>query len=415
MPTIRDLQQQRASLHAEARGIMDDAVNAGRAMTPEETETFDRLMADGDALTATIDREQRARETAAQDDALNDTSIDRGTGATRTGGDGDAETQAVRAYLLGGRSALTPEQARALQMGVDADGGYLVAPQQFVAQLIQAVDDAVPLRGLATVMQLGQNESLGVPTLDADYNDADWTTELSTGSQDDSLKFGKREFRTNPVAKRVKISRTLLRRATLNPETIVQQRLAYKFGITQEKAFMTGDGVKKPLGVFTASNDGIPTSRDVDINATAGVLDNNSGAAGGAADDLITAKHTLKTPYWAGARWMFHRTVLSAVRKLKDGDGNYIWQPGLQADLPDTILEVPYVLSEFTPNTVTNDAYIGLLGDFSHYWIADSLGLTVQRLEELYAETNQVGFIGRMETDGAPVLPEAFVRLQVNQ
>lgn len=426
MPTtIRDFQQQRAALHAEAKGVMDTAVDAGRAMTPEETTKWDAIMADADAHSATIERMERADEAARHDAELaggegggqGRTGGDRGQGGGQGGASRQAEEQmaAFRSYLVDGRGALTAEQSRAMNMGVGAQGGYLVPPEQFVAQLIQAIDDAVVLRGLATVFPLTQAETLGVPTFDTDLNDAEWTTELATGSTDDALRVGKRVFKTNPIAKRVKVSETLMRFAALNPESIVMERLAYKFAVTQEKAFMTGDGVDKPLGLFTASADGIPTSRDVDLNATGGVLDNNSGSAGGAADDLITAKHTLKSPYWPRARWLFHRTVLSAVRKLKDANGQYIWQPGLQADLPDTILEVPYIASEFAPNTVTNDAYVGMLGDFSKYWIADSLAMRVKRLDELYAEDNLVGYIGRMESDGAPVLAEAFVRLQINQ
>ncbi|MFC4333869.1 phage major capsid protein [Salininema proteolyticum] len=412
MPTIRELQQERAKLHAEAKAIMDE-VDAGRDMTPDEEQTYDRLMDDADRKSAAIGRAERLREAERLDGdrADSDEQSDR---AVRPEA-GSSEVDAFRAYLVGGMRSLDERQSRALNMGSDPEGGYLVAPQQFSTSLIQAVDDAVPLRGLATTMQLTQGESLGVPTLDTDLNDADWTSEVATGSLDDALRVGKREFRTNPLAKRVKISRTLLRRAAVDPEALVRDRLAYKFAVTQEKAFMTGDGNKKPLGLFTASNDGVPTSRDVDINSTGGVLDSNSTSAGGAADDLITAKHTLKSQYWPNASWLFHRDLLAQIRKLRDANGQYLWQPGLTADRPDTILEVPYVASEYVPNTVANDSYVGMIGDFSHYWIADSLALEVQRLVELYAEANQVGFIGRLETDGAPILAEAFVRLQINE
>jgi HK97 family phage major capsid protein len=295
-------------------------------------------------------------------------------------------------------------------MGSDPEGGYLVAPQQWVEQLIKNLDDAVPLRALATVMTLTVGESLGVPTLDTDLNDADWTSEVATGSQDDALRFGARELRPHPLAKRVKVSRTLLRRATLNPETIVRERLAYKFGVTTEKAFMTGDGNQKPLGLFTASAQGISTARDRDIKINgSGGLDNTAGAA---ADGLIDAKYDLKAAYHQRARWLFHRTVLGEVRKLKDANNVYIWQAGLASDRPDTILDIPYVLSEWAPSSITDESYIGMLGDFSHYWIADTLAFEVQRLVELYAEANQIGFIGRQEIDAMPVLEEPFIRLQ---
>ncbi|WP_051811953.1 phage major capsid protein [Kitasatospora sp. MBT63] len=403
MPSIRDLQERRTELGAQARAIMDDAEAAGRAMSADEEQTFDRLLGERDQVDSTIARAQRLRE----DDR---TEAERAAETERTAGSRGTDTdqqQAFRSYLLGGRAALTPEQARALNMASDPEGGFLVAPQEFVAQLLQNVDDAVDIRRLATVQQLTTAESLGVPTLDTDLADAEWTTEIGTGSQDDALRFGKRELRPNPMAKRVLISRTLLRRATLSPEQIVRERMAYKFGVTAEKAYMTGDGNKKPLGVFTASADGIPTSRDVATGS----------ATGFTGDGLIDAKYALKAAYYKKAQWLFHRDAIKLIRKLRDdsggaGVGNYIWQAGLSADRPDTILDLPYNVNEFVPNTFTTGQYVGMLGDFSYYWIADSLALEVQRLVELYAEANRIGFIGRLETDGMPVKPEAFVRLK---
>lgn len=402
---INDLKQQRAKRAADARALMDIAQNAGRSLTAEEEQTFDRLMDEADGLENTIKREERLRE---QERAQADRTPQ--PPANEPPGDENTERdKAFRNYIVNGRGALTAEQVRALNMGSDPEGGYLVAPQQWVNELIKFVDDMTVVRELATVMTLTEGESLGAPSLDTDLNDADWTSEVATGSQDDAMRFGKREFRPNPLAKRVKVSRTLLRRSSMNPEQIVRDRLAYKFGISQEKAHMTGDGNKKPLGLFTASSDGISTGRDVSFGTGGAIpLTPTSG------DQLIDAKYTLKSAYWAKARWLFHRTLIGTVRKLKGTTNDtYLWQPGLAADRPDTILDVPFVVSEYVPNTVSANNYVGMLGDFSFYWIVDSLALEVQRLVELYAETNQVGFIGRLETDGMPVLEEPFVRLKV--
>lgn len=399
---INAMKQERAKHAAEARAILDQA--AGRDLAPEEEQMFDRLMEQADKIEERIKREEQAREIAKR------ISLDAPPPKDDAPADQAARARAAwNAFLRDGRAGLTEDQMRSLSMGTSTEGGYLVAPQQWVEQLIQAVDDAVPLRGLATVMTLTMGESLGVPTLDTDLADADWTSELGTGSQDDAMRFGNRELRPHPLAKRVKVSRTLLRRATLDPERIVRDRMAYKFAVTEEKAFMTGNGSAKPLGLFTASDDGIPTSRDHDVKTSSGGLDNTNGAA---ADDLIEAKYTLKPQYHARARWLFHRLVLAEIRKLKDGNDQYIWRPGLSGDQEDTILDLPFVLSEFAPSTMTDESYIGLLGDFSYYWIVDTLAFEVQRLVELYAETNQVGFIGRQEVDAMPVLAEAFVRLQ---
>ncbi|WP_432193804.1 phage major capsid protein [Streptomyces sp. bgisy027] len=408
---IRELKAQRSKLGKEATAIMQAATDASRAMTPDEETKFDSIMDERDKLDATIERAERLLEDDRRsvDDLPDDD-------PNRPGGRGAEERMdAWNAYLRNGRSALSATQARALNAGNDPEGGFLVAPEQFVQQLLANVDDMMPIRGLATVQRLTMAESLGIPTRDADLDDATWTSEVATGNQDDALRFGKRELRPHPLAKRVKISRTLLRKATMSPEAIVRERMAYRHGTAQENAFMTGDGNQKPLGLFTPGNaelGGITTSRDLDV-PTDGTNFVHNSTDGFAADALIDAKYTLKSQYHRRARWLFHRLVLAEVRKIKDANDQYIWKAGL-GDQPDTILEIPYVLSEFAPSTMADNDYIGMLGDFSFYWIVDALQFEIQRLVELYAEANQVGFIGRAEADAMPVLEEPFVRLQSN-
>jgi len=172
--------------------------------------------------------------------------------------------------------------------------------------------------------------------------------------------------------------------------------------VPEEKAFLIGTGVGQPLGIFTASNSGISTARDVSTGNTSTAIK---------ADNLIECAYTLKAQYRRNARWIFHRDTVKMIRKLKDGEGNYLWRMGLAADRPDTILGHPFMESEYAPNTFTTGKYVGVLGDFSFYWIADALTMQIQVLTELYAESNQNGYIGRKESDGMPVLEEAFVRV----
>jgi HK97 family phage major capsid protein len=101
------------------------------------------------------------------------------------------------------------------------------------------------------------------------------------------------------------------------------------------------------------------------------------------------------------------------ISKLKDGEGRYLWQQGLAAGQPDTILNLPVNESEYAPSTFTTGKYVGILGNFQFYWIAELFGMEIQRLNELFAATSQVGFIGRMWADGAPVLEEAFARVKL--
>lgn len=306
-----------------------------------------------------------------------------------------------------GKDALAPDELRALSVGTATEGGHTVPLEEFLPRLIKAVDDSAPMRTVSTILPpVTQAQGLGIPTLAADPADADWTTELGTGSEDGTMAFGKREMHPYPMAKRIKVSDKLLRSSPLAMEPLVLDRLGYKFGITGEKAFQTGDGVNKALGIFTPSADGIPTSRDVEIG---------DGSAAVDPDKVIDARYTLKEGYWPRARWMFHRNWLAKFRKLKSAlaqGGNYLWQPGLTAGAPSTFLDFPYTLSEYSPSVTTHGAgvYAAVLGDFSNYWIVDALTTRIQRLVELYAETGQVGFIGRAEMDGQPVLSEAFVR-----
>lgn len=333
-------------------------------------------------------------------------------GATKAGpelgsGDDDEsmdELKAYNEYLVYGEKA-SPEALKVVyQIGSETGGGYLQAPQQFVSTLIQAVDDQVFLRGLATKQQVTNAESLGVPTLDTDASDSDWTVELGTGDEESTLDFGKRELRPRPLAKRVKISNTLLRKVPAS-QNIVMERLAYKIGITQEKAFLTGAGQNTPLGVFTVSDDGLTTARDV----TAAAVDDIE------ADDIIDVKYKLKSQYWPRAEWIIHRDAVKILAKIRDGESRPLWDNGgMNAGLATRpmLAGFPVNMSEFAPNTISTGNYIAILADFSKYWIADSLSMTVQRLVELYAVTNQTGFIIRTEMDGAPVLAEAFVRLK---
>jgi HK97 family phage major capsid protein len=219
------------------------------------------------------------------------------------------------------------------------------------------------------------------------------------------MAFGKREFACNPFAKRIKISKSLIGKSALPIEDIVRQRLAYKFGITEEKAYMTGNGTGKPLGIFVASSDGIPTSRDVsDGNTTAAIT----------FDGLINAKFSLKEQYLRRSNWLFHRDAIKMLAKIKDEEGRYVWIASVVAGQPDQLLGRSFNMSEYAPNTFTAGQYVGAIGDFSFYWIVDALDLQIQRLVELYAETNQIGFIARKEGDGMPVMPYAFARIKLS-
>lgn len=430
--TILELRQKRAKLIADARVLNDKVQAEKREFTAEEQNNWNAMMDEADKLRTTVEREERML-VAEADLGEPITASTRPATNERSGGGQQIEfrSRSMRGtqeqdptwrdnpewrklmrtgeatYNTAFRNFLRGQQAsqelRALQADLDTQGGYLMTPIQMVDRIIQAVDDAVYMRQWATVFAVPNADSLGVPTLENDPADADWTTELATGSEDSTMSFGRRDLKPHPIAKRIKISRKLLMKVP-NVETFTIGRLAYKFAITHEKGFLTGNGAGQPLGIFTASADGIPTSRDVST-------DNTTTAV--TFDGLTNAKYSLKGQYWANARWLGHRDFYKQVAKLKDGESQYVWRESVRVGEPDRLLGFPAAMSEYAPNTFTTGQYVATVGDFSTYWIADSMAMEMQRLVELYAESNQVGFIGRFDSDGQPTLAEAFARVKL--
>ncbi len=400
---IRKLRQERAAVVVQMREMLDGAEKEKRDLNGDETTKYETMEKELQRQEKEIEREERLYQI--------ETGLKNQSNVPPPANDGTDAEQRVKKqnvlfsrFLQYGKENLSGEEIRALQADSETVGGFLTAPQQFVATLIKAVDNLVVMRQFATVISVTKAASLGIPSLDADPADCDWTKEIATGSEDSTMAFGKRELFPHPLAKLLKVSEKLLRVSALDVESLVRERLAYKFAVTHENCFLNGSGSNQPLGLFTASADGIPTTRDVSTGNTATTI---------GCDGLIDALYSLKSQYIPRARWIFHRDAIKQIRKLKDGEGQYIWQAGVAADRPDAILGRPYTMSEYCPNTFTTTLYVGIVGDMSFYWICDALDMRIQRLNELYAAASQVGFIGRLETDAMPVLAEAFARVKL--
>lgn len=400
----RKLIEERAVLNTEARGLVDTAGKEDRLMTDEENKRHGVIFAEQSKIKDQIDVEKRQIEMN-RDAADSELRVSDAEKAKSAGKELNSEERSMVAYRTVLRtnevSGTGAEEFRALQADSDPAGGYSV-PQQAATQLIKAVDDLVFIRALANVIPVTTGDSLGAVSLDADPEDGTWSGEIQEFDEDTAMKFGKRELNPTAIKKLVKVSKKLLRTSTLNIDALVRDRLAYKFGITQEKGFLTGNGAAQALGVFTASAEGISTGRDVSAGNTNTAI---------TADNLKNNKYNLKAGYRNNAQWVFHRDAIKEVSKLKDGEGRYLWQDSIALDEPDRLLNLPVNESEYAPNTFTSGLYVGILADFSWYWIADSLTMTIQVLLEKYATTSQNGYIADMEVDGMPVLEEAFTRV----
>jgi HK97 family phage major capsid protein len=313
----------------------------------------------------------------------------------------EKRSDAFKKFITSGNGA----EYRDIQLHNATQAGFLVAPMQFSNEIIKGVDNDLILRQLATKYVLNGAHSLGFAKRDARVSSAAWGVEIAQPTADTSLAYGRREFKPNFASGLVKVSKELLRNAP-NVEGEVQKEIAYEVGVLLEQAYMEGDGIGRPLGLFTANADGISTSRDVSTgNTTTSIT----------VDGLKNAKYSLLPQYMnsGNLRWLFHRDAILQISKLKDGNGNYLWQESIVEGEPSRLLGVPVIMSEYVPNTFTTGLYVGMIGDFSQYRIVDSASLELQVLNELYAATNQVGYMYRIATDGAPALEEAFARVKL--
>lgn len=306
----------------------------------------------------------------------------------------------------------TGKPSAALQSDDSEQAGYLVASEQFAAGILKEVDDLLFVRRYARIHTVRDATSLGIRARTSRAQTFGWSAELKVSDEDSSLKYGKRVLEPHHLTGQIKVSRDLLRSSVVSVEGEVSGEMSRDAGEVMEDGYLTGTGDRQPLGVFTPSADGISTSRDVLTGANDNFL----------ADQLLVAKYTLKSQYRRGqlgeVRWLFHRDGISKVARLKDAnDGQYLLRVGLgrqQDNQPpeDMLLGFPVDESERTPNTFTAGNYVGLLANWRYYEIADALNMEMQVLFELFAQTNQVGYIGRLKTDGMPTLEEAFVRLK---
>lgn len=429
--TAVEIREERATVIAEARKSWTEAEAREGGPTEEDKVNFDKAMDGADKL---LERAKRLERLEVAEEDL-DTPQGRASNpidAEPRAGDqpnakvvADKQRAAFRHFLRTGevRQELTNEHRRAVGVlaenrdtiiSTDAKGGYLITPVQISSDIVRVIQDLVFVRRLCeaagAVTTVTEAKKLGIRKLTTHMADANWTTEVASVTEDTTMAFDRRDLEPYLMTKLSKVSiRTLM--LSNDAEREIVNELGYKFGITEEKAFLTGDGSSKPLGIFTASASGISTGRDVTAAATTSFT----------ADNLIDMKFSLKAGYQGdpATAWVMHRDTVKMARKLKvasstgGNDLEYLWQPGLTEGAPDRILDIPYYMSEYAPNTFTAGLYVAVLGCFRFYRIAQLADVMIQRLVELYAATNEVGFIGRRWVDGAPVLEEAFSRLKL--
>lgn len=392
MKRILEMKQERANLVNQLRDHIDQYEN--KEMDASAKETLASMEAKFDELNARIIAGEKQLE---RERIIGDQHEDPQ--------DKRPEINELFAKALTGESQHMEAYRNELKLTTDAAAGYLTAPVQFVQDLIKGLDNMLFMRQISKIVgPIGAAQSLGFPYRSTEAADATWVSEITTAPEETAVQYGRREFKPNKMAKLIKLSRTLIQHAPMS-EGVVLDELRYRLAAGAENAYLNGNGSSQPLGVFTANANGIDTDRDVSTDNTDTAVTING---------LINAKYSVKQQYWAGASWIAHRDLAKMVAKLKDGDGQYIWQGSVVTGQPDRLLGAPIYLSEYAPNTFSTGRYVAVFGDFRQgYWICDADSVAIQVLKELYAATNQIGYLVDYFGDGAPVLPEAFARVQL--
>jgi len=393
---LREMLEKRNRSVTEARALVDKAEAEKREMSAEETGQYDALLKDAVNLRDSIDRETRLQEEERANAAA------AAQNAVQKPSTPDAELRSVAFRNLLRTGQLTAEEQRALVTGSDTGGGFLNAPQEFVPRLIAAVKNMTFLEGLTTGFTTTNVNGLGFPTLETDVDDFSMITEIKTAPEDSALAFGKREFKAHPSSKLIKCSDAMLRADGIDPEAIVMDRVAYKYAILKENKYLLGTGNQEPLGLFVASAKGIYLIFTMSL----------AGTTDFTADDIVNIKYNMKAQYMTKSSWLFNRTAVAKLAKVKDGEGRYLFELTDKIGALDNLKGSPLYMSEYVPNTFTTGLYVGMFADFSWYWTLQSLSLRIKRLNELFAATRQVGFLFDTEFDGMPVLSEAFTRIK---
>ena len=306
---------------------------------------------------------------------------------------------AFRKYLRDG------VEDRTLSFAEGEKGGF-VAPIQTASRFIQYLADVNQIRAISDNVAVENAAALGVRCLLESPASAQWASEKSSSDAEDdtAMKFGKRELSPHLLIGRIDASKSMVQRLP-QAESWINDQLGYQSGRKEEEGFIEGDGSGKPLGVFTASNSGIPTSRDINLGSTTDLTDTG----------LIKMQYGLKAQYRRNAHWIMSRVGIKRARLLQDGEGRFIWVPGLQAGQPDMLLGNPIAEAELAPGhdeatDFASDNYVAVFGDFRFYMVATALSMTILRDVYTKAGQNVNRYFSYHEVDGMPVLAEAFVR-----
>ena len=380
---VQELIEKRAKVWETAKNFVDTHEDKNGNLSAEDKETYSRMEAEIEELTNSIERQQRAERREQELSKPVNSPItgkpykDEPQGEVKTG---RASDEYKKAMLTALRSNFR-QVSNVLQEGVDADGGYLV-PEEYDHRLIVVLTEENIMRGIATKITTSGEHKINIA---ATKPAAAWIEEGEALSFGDAT-FEQKILDAHKLHVAIKITEELLYDNAFGLENYIITEFGKALANAEEDAFLNGDGVGKPTGIFDKTKGG----------ESIGTL-----TAALKSDDILDLIYKLKRPYRKNASFIMNDATLAQIRKLKDNNGQYLWQPSYQVGEPDKILGYNIRTSAFAPT----DAIA--FGDYKYYNIGDRGSRSFKQLNELFAGNGMIGYVAKERVDGLLILPEA--------
>ena len=410
MSKIIELREKRNALWEQTKNFLEDHRDESGLVAKDAVEQYNKMVADVKAYGEQIEALENQATIDAELSAATSKPVVNRPSQNPAPVDQAAKNKAFWDYIRFG----TPIRNDVYPMaeGAGATGGYTV-PDEFERTLIQKLKDQNVIRQIAHVIRTNSGTT-EIPVAGGDIAAA-WTTEAAQITETTET-FKQVTLNAYELAARLKISNELLADSAFNLATYVAEEFAQAFGAKEEQAFCVGAGAgsNQPTGIFTVAADDV--NERVGAYLGTSIVDSTEVANSIHFDALFRLYYSLRAPYRNNAAWLTSEEVMLQLMTIKDSTGAYLWKPSLDIAKPDTFLGRPIYTSPYVPTvaaaTSSAGADIVAFGDFSKYWIADRGNRTFKRLNELYAETDQTGFIATQRVDGKLVLNEAVKLLR---
>lgn len=394
--TITEMREKRNKLVGMMDTFLDTHTTDKGTLSSEDDKTYKDMETEVAQLTDSIHRMERREEIEAE--------LSKPTSKPLTGkpmkADGDKAVKTGRASdeykkaLLQAMRTNFRQISNVLQEGIDPQGGYLV-PDEYDKRLIDILTEENVMRTLGTNITTSGEHKINIA---ATKPAAAWIEEGGT------LTFGDATFDqiildAHKLHVAIKVTEELLYDNAFNLENYILTQFGKALSNAEEDAFINGTGVGQPLGILAETGGaqvGVTTASSTKVTA----------------DEIINLVYSLKRPYRKNAVFLANDVCIAELRKLKDNNGQYLWQPSLQAGEPDRVLGYKVYTSPYFPVPTAGGTAVAF-GDFSYYNIGDRGTRSFAELKELFAGNGMIGFVAKERVDGKLVLPEAVKLLQM--